>query len=193
VRLLVTGSIGGMPSYSSPDGEVVVHIDGTENFIHRPYRCAGINCVIHNPSIHKMNNWPMYVASDGRGPLTLRGCPHNYFHPDPDSAEYMVNAFGSDNEKIRKHPCDGCCKETELKDFVVLLGIPPTNRTIRKRGSSLIRMASVRASLWRGNRAGRASLKLSTSSWDRVLCVSVAELREGPTGRRLALEDDLSV
>ena len=44
------------------------------------------NCVIHNPSRHKMRGWPMILRASG---LIERRCPHGVGHPDPDSAAYL--------------------------------------------------------------------------------------------------------
>src|SRR5688572_4587655 len=53
---------------------------------HRPEDCVGRNCVIHNPSDHRMKDWPLNWRSD-RG-LMERLCPCGIGHPDPDDIAY---------------------------------------------------------------------------------------------------------
>ena len=73
---------------------------------HRPEDCAGRNCVIHNPSDHRMKDWPLNWRSD-RG-LMERTCEHFCAHPDPDDIAYKVS-IGLTSEGI--HGCDGCCRD----------------------------------------------------------------------------------
>lgn len=64
---------------------------------HPPSKCAGDNCVIHNPSDHHMRSWPTNWRSDRQ--MMERTCPHGVGHPDPDD----INPDTS-------HGCDGCCR-----------------------------------------------------------------------------------
>ena len=73
--------------------------------IHSPKECEGRNCPFHNPSNHKMKDWPMNVRLDNHG-LIERTCSHGVGHPDPDSVAYFVG-IGIDYMSI--HGCDGCC------------------------------------------------------------------------------------
>jgi hypothetical protein len=72
----------------------------------RASRKAGApsHCVIHNPSKHKMRDWPMVLRSSG---LIERQCPHGVGHPDPDSVAYLNWCDNDDAWGI--HGCDGCC------------------------------------------------------------------------------------
>ena len=66
------------------------------------------HCFLHNPSEHKMRDWPIVVRSTT---LIERTCEHGVGHPDPDSAAYLNWYY-----KVEKtqhgwgvHGCDGCC------------------------------------------------------------------------------------
>lgn len=72
--------------------------------VHSRDRCEGQACVIHNPSDHKMRDWPLNWRGD-RG-LMERICPHGIGHPDPDDLAYQ-DPDGS--KAIGVHGCDGCC------------------------------------------------------------------------------------
>ncbi len=72
--------------------------------IHDERLCAGEYCVIHNPSDHRMVDWPMNWRGD-RG-LMERTCPHGIGHPDPDALDYLER-IGRSGEGV--HGCDGCC------------------------------------------------------------------------------------
>jgi hypothetical protein len=65
------------------------------------------HCVIHDPSIHHMANWPLILRSST---LLERRCPHGIGHPDPDSAAYLNWRDHTDSWGI--HGCDGCCRAT---------------------------------------------------------------------------------
>lgn len=76
--------------------------------IHDPQRCAGQACVFHNPSEHKMRDWPICLR------LTLlveRMCEHGVGHPDPDSSAWMDRAMGHEPGTWGTHGCDGCCAD----------------------------------------------------------------------------------
>lgn len=69
-----------------------------------------ISCVVHNPSDHKMRDWPLHWRGD-RG-LMERLCPHGVGHPDPDDIAFKKRTRGeaaATTEAV--HGCDGCCME----------------------------------------------------------------------------------
>ena len=66
------------------------------------------SCVIHNPSGHHMQWWPLHWRSD-RG-IFERICKHGVGHPDPDQGPHWA-ATGQDWQWV--HGCCGCCKERE--------------------------------------------------------------------------------
>lgn len=69
--------------------------------VHDEDKCAGQNCVIHNPSDHPMREFPTHWRDD-RG-IMERICPeHGVGHPDPDSP-------WSDDSYQWVHGCCGCC------------------------------------------------------------------------------------
>lgn len=73
---------------------------------HTLKNCTGRNCVIHNPSKHRMVAWPRNLRDDtGR---IERVCPHGVGHPDPDDVAYWVTK-GQDARTLWTHGCDGCC------------------------------------------------------------------------------------
>lgn len=74
--------------------------------VHPAKRCVGTFCTIHNPSEHKMRDWPMVLRTSA---LIERTCPHGIGHPDPDSAAFMRRRFGHDAFDV--HGCDGCCHD----------------------------------------------------------------------------------
>ena len=94
---------------------------------HKPEKCAGRPCCVHNPSGHHMRDWPMNWRSDTG--VMERMCPHGTGHPDPDHMayvrsltpehdcpdEYPGDVFQSGEcpyphlEWQGVHSCDGCC------------------------------------------------------------------------------------
>lgn len=68
--------------------------------IHREGQCLGQTCCFHNPSDHKMKDWPKILREST---LVERLCVHGIGHPDPDSVAYLGEGFGV-------HGCDGCCR-----------------------------------------------------------------------------------
>ena len=62
------------------------------------------NCVIHNPSVHHMRDWPMVLREST---LIERTCPHGVGHPDPDSLDYFIQR--DPDTRLGIHGCDGCC------------------------------------------------------------------------------------
>lgn len=80
--------------------------------VHSRDDCKGDNCVIHNPSSHKMVNWPTHWRDDRY--LMERICPHGIGHPDPDDLAYKALLVKEGKSKINLkyegvHGCDGCC------------------------------------------------------------------------------------
>jgi hypothetical protein len=70
--------------------------------------CHEHNCVIHNPSTHCMNTFPLHWRGD-RG-LMERICPHGIGHPDPDDLAFKARTRGVENSSYESvHGCDGCC------------------------------------------------------------------------------------
>lgn len=79
--------------------------------IHLPHQCAnGTYCCIHNPSLHKMRDWPMNLRETG---LIERLCEHGVGHPDPDSAAWLDRQHKHKPGTWSVHGCDGCCGEPE--------------------------------------------------------------------------------
>ena len=85
--------------------------EGLLRNVHKPERCEGEWCVIHNPSDHHMRDWPMLWRAD-RG-LMERTCKHGVGHPDPDALAYEIR---QGNEWQATHGCDGCCSREENED-----------------------------------------------------------------------------
>ena len=102
---------------------------------HSPMQCDGEACVVHNPSDHHMNKWPIVYRMDRAvempstvieatgtnstavvlGPvfvLAERTCPHGIGHPDPDSIAYARRQAGDDFANAESvHGCDMCCRD----------------------------------------------------------------------------------
>lgn len=74
---------------------------------HGPDECGGEFCCIHNPSDHRMRDWPMTLRLDWGVPLVERRCEHGVGHPDPDSVAWLESQ-GHDSFGV--HGCDGCCR-----------------------------------------------------------------------------------
>ena len=72
--------------------------------IHSLNQCAGEFCPLHNPSEHKMKDWPTNIRDSN---LVERMCEHGVGHPDPDSVAYFERR-GITHMGI--HGCDGCCR-----------------------------------------------------------------------------------
>ncbi len=73
--------------------------------VHDKKLCVGRNCVIHNPSKHKMSDWPLQYRWDRD--FFERICEHGAGHPDPDQFDYWREIGVLGIEDI--HGCDGCC------------------------------------------------------------------------------------
>lgn len=81
---------------------------GIENYLHNLTACEGEWCVIHNPSDHRMKDWPINIRTESA--LAERICPHGVGHPDPDSLAWIARAFGQEYANAYGvHGCDGCC------------------------------------------------------------------------------------
>lgn len=72
--------------------------------VHPGELCAGRPCPIHNPTEHKMRDWPL-LWRDDRG-IFERVCKHSVGHPDPDQLDYWRET-GQRHQAV--HGCDGCC------------------------------------------------------------------------------------
>lgn len=85
-------------------------------YVHTIARCEGSNCVIHNPSDHKMKDWPRVLLDSA---LVERQCDHDIGHPDPDSLAWLVRTSGEEQKGLGVHSCDGCCTtdDDELKSI----------------------------------------------------------------------------
>jgi len=79
---------------------------------HKKALCKGQVCIFHNPTEHKMRDWPMNLRTDAwAAPLIERMCPHGVGHPDPDSVAFMDRNLSPKSKKygFGIHGCDGCC------------------------------------------------------------------------------------
>lgn len=82
---------------------------------HQPGECATKYCVIHNPSDHRMRDYPTLWRED-RG-LMERICPHGVGHPDPDHLAAVRELCGKEQAEIGGiHGCDGCCGGAYARD-----------------------------------------------------------------------------
>lgn len=84
-----------------PDGTVLARVHQTD-------RCAGRPCVIHNPTDHKMREWPFQVRMCWGVILFERICEHGTGHPDPDQRPFWDEIGRTD---LDQHGCCGCCAE----------------------------------------------------------------------------------
>ena len=76
---------------------------------HAPVKaCETYSCVIHNPSVNVMSDFPLNWCGD-RG-IMERICPHGVGHPDIDSAARFDRMGLSE---VNTHGCDGCCVDKE--------------------------------------------------------------------------------
>lgn len=93
---------GRMEWFTMPGGRrLLVHSEKPD--------CHEFNCVIHNPSKHAMNTFPLHWRGD-RG-LMERICPHGVGHPDPDDIAFKLRTRGESASYESVHGCDGCCVE----------------------------------------------------------------------------------
>ena len=92
--------------------------------IHLPSVCKKQPCPFHNPSQHKMRDWPRHIRTDAfKWPLVERICKHGVGHPDPDSASWLTMTKGGD---WYAHGCDGCCAKDNLIDLAAYALITAT-------------------------------------------------------------------
>jgi hypothetical protein len=69
--------------------------------------CLLFGCIVHNPTVNMMMDWPLYWRGD-RG-IFERICAHGIGHPDYDQAMYFRR---TDQGYQNVHGCDGCCDYT---------------------------------------------------------------------------------
>jgi len=77
--------------------------------VHHPRHCSGQTCCIHDPSNHRMVDFPQLWRDDRK--LMERTCPHGVGHPDPDALEHQRMRFGDEAARIyglHGCPCN-CC------------------------------------------------------------------------------------
>ena len=86
-----------MEKYTTGTGQVIS--------VHTKDKCEGWFCCIHNPSDHKMKDWPTHWRDDRY--LMERICKHGVGHPDPDDLDFKARNGFHDSEGV--HGCDGCC------------------------------------------------------------------------------------
>ena len=80
---------------------------GQTVLVHDKEGCKG-HCVIHNPSDHKMKDWPTLWRNDRL--LMERICKCGVGHPDPDDLAFK-ESIGVDIKVEGIHGCCGCCGE----------------------------------------------------------------------------------
>lgn len=82
--------------------------------VHDKSECEGEYCPIHNPSDHRMKDWPTHWRDD-RG-LMERICKCGVGHPDPDDLAYKERVRGKTYAKMESiHGCCGCCSKRTRK------------------------------------------------------------------------------
>ena len=82
----------------------------TTKNIHNPRACKGRNCPFHNPSEHKMRDWPILIRFDRYMALCERTCQHGVGQDDPDSLDFIESALPKERRGYEGiHGCDGCC------------------------------------------------------------------------------------
>jgi hypothetical protein len=92
----------------TPDGKYITGTGQVIGNLHpRNSSCDELNCAIHNPSAHHMDDLPTHLRDRG---LMERICEHGVGHPDPDSLAYFIRIDPS-NSFLGTHGCDGCCIE----------------------------------------------------------------------------------
>lgn len=91
-------------------GEEWILDGGLRIRIHKRGDCKGPHCPFHNPSDHKMKDWPINWRDDRK--LVERICPHGIGHPDPDDLEFKRQWYGTiyKDYAFESHGCDGCCQ-----------------------------------------------------------------------------------
>jgi hypothetical protein len=109
---------------------------GSRFLTHPKQTCKGSACCVHNPSGHRMREWPLVHRTDRRvyvPAVTLSGtpvagwvwvlsertCPHGVGHPDPDSLAYARTLMSEDAVSAASvHGCcaQRCCRSSEKED-----------------------------------------------------------------------------
>lgn len=70
---------------------------------HHAKHCDGQPaCPLHAPTDHALRAWPVLHGTPYG--LTVRRCPHDAYHPDPDDHRWPVAALAAHAAE-----CDGCC------------------------------------------------------------------------------------
>jgi hypothetical protein len=85
---------------------------GNGKFIwaHPKEKCQSEHCTIHNPSNHKMKDWPLNWRTDRY--MMERVCTHGIGHPDPDHMAFIRDKRGDEYANVEGiHGCDGCCHD----------------------------------------------------------------------------------
>jgi hypothetical protein len=94
-----------------PDNRIVDY-KGDVIATHSRDICKIRPCFIHEPSGHRMRDWPVLFRFDKMA-LVERLCEHGVGHPDPDSVHYfdvMYERTGLGRyAEMGVHGCDGCC------------------------------------------------------------------------------------
>ena len=89
--------------YKTGTGQLLVNVHPVDE------NCIHYGCVIHQPSDHRMRDWPTHFRSDRE--LMERMCPHRIGHPDPDQLAFLARTQGKQvAEAEGVHGCDGCCR-----------------------------------------------------------------------------------
>lgn len=97
--------------------------------VHGSWQCAGRHCVVHNPSDHAMQDFPLHWRQ--RGPFDIkpshfeRICPCGIGHPDPDDAAY----YASIGDNISVHSCCGTHCTYGTLEHRLAKGMPTTAAT----------------------------------------------------------------
>lgn len=73
--------------------------------IHEYSQCAGLECIIHNPTPRDTDDWPLLWREDRA--IFERICPHGVGHPDKAQRDYWLF---SDQPHQFIHGCDSCCR-----------------------------------------------------------------------------------
>jgi len=92
---------------------------GQKVMVHPKSDCEarGENCVIHNPSDHRMKDWPTHWRDDIG--LMERICKCGVGHPDPDDLAFKYKMAEKFNRPVPTHfavhGCCGCCSGKKLE------------------------------------------------------------------------------
>lgn len=108
-------------------------------FLHPEHHCAGEPCTFHNPTEHKMRDWPVILRASA---LIERVCEHGTGHPDPDSAWWKNKQMGHEPGTWETHGCDGCCHEDGYQWFTADWCVDETCTEVKKHSAGLCRWPS---------------------------------------------------